>query len=146
MLALDDVESADAGADVDSEAVTIGFVDDEAGVGHGLGRGGEGEMDEAAHFTGLFFVDEKERVEVLDLGSEADGVAGEVEGFNFGHTAFAGEQAGPDLWGCLSYTAEEPNAGDDDAPPNVLFRELRGRRFRGLLFRILLGHCYLAAF
>ena len=58
VLALDDVEAADAGADVDAEAVAIGLVDDEAGVRHGLCRGGEREVDEAAHLAGLFLFDE----------------------------------------------------------------------------------------
>ena len=38
-----------------------------------LSRGGEGEVDETAHLAGLFFVDEEEWVEVLDLCGEADG-------------------------------------------------------------------------
>ena len=51
-------------------------------------------MDEAAHLAGLFFVDEEERVEVLDLGGEADGMAGEIEGLDLGHAA-ACRRAGP---------------------------------------------------
>ena len=106
----------------------------EAGVGHRLCRGGEGEVDEAAHLAGLFFVDEEERVEVLDLGGEADGMAGEIEGLDLGHAAAAGEQAFPDLGGGFADPADEADAGDDDATPLLVLHGLR------------LGHCYLAAF
>ncbi len=115
VFAFDDVEAADAGADVDAEAVAIFVGDLEAGVGHGLGGGGEGEVDEAAHLAGFFFVHEEERVEVLDLGGEADGVASEIEGLDLGHTALAGQQALPDLRGGFADPAEKPEAGYDDA-------------------------------
>ena len=114
---------------MDAEAVAVGVVDDVAGVGHCLSRGGEGEVDEATHLSGLFFVDEEERVEVLDLGGEADGMAGEIECLDLGHAAFAGEEVGPDLWNGLAYGAEESDAGDDDSP-----------------LLVLLSHYYLAAF
>ncbi len=134
VLALDDVEAADAGADVDADAVVIFIGDLEAGVGHRLGRGGEGEVDEAAHLAGLFFVDEEERVEVLDLGGEADGMAGEIKGLDLGHAATASEQTFPDLRGGFADPADEPEAGYDDAtcpffilPPSGSFRCNRRR-------------------
>ncbi len=46
-------------------------------------------MDEAAHLAGFLFVHEEERVKVLDLGGETDGVSGEIKGFDLGHTATA---------------------------------------------------------
>ena len=115
VLALDDVEAADAGADVDADAVGDLRRDLEAGVLHGLVGGGQGEVDEAAHLAGLFFVDEEERIEVLDLGGEADGVAGEIEGLDLGHAALAGQQAFPDLRRGFADPADEAEAGDDDA-------------------------------
>ncbi|MCU1249467.1 MAG: hypothetical protein JWQ49_2496 [Edaphobacter sp.] len=63
-------------------------------------------MDEAAHLAGLFFVHEEERVEVFDLGGEANRVAGEIEGFDLGHTAFAGQETLPDLRGGFADPAE----------------------------------------
>ena len=91
---------------------------------HRLLRGGEGEVDEAAHLAGLFFVDEEERIEVFDLGGEADGMAGEIEGFDLGHAAAAGEQAFPDFRGGFADPAEEAEAGDDDAPFHFLLCRL----------------------
>jgi hypothetical protein len=99
VLTLNDVEPADAGADVHADAVAIGLVDLQAGVVHRLLRGGDGKVDEAAHLAGLFLVDKEQRVEVLDLGGEADGMAGEVEGLDLRHAAAAGQQALPDLRG-----------------------------------------------
>jgi len=135
VLALDDVESADAGADVDTDTVTILVSDLEAGVLHRLGRGGESEVDEAAHFAGLFFVHEKEGVKIFDLGGKADGVASEIEGFDLGHSATAGQQALPDLRSGFADPAEKPEAGYDDAtllhlftwPPSGSFRCNRRR-------------------
>jgi hypothetical protein len=72
-------------------------------------------VDEAAHLAGLFFVHEEEWIEVLDLGGEANGVAGEIEGFDLGHTAAASQQALPDLRGGFADPADEPEAGYDDA-------------------------------
>ena len=125
VLALDDVEAADAGADVDADAVGDLRRDLEAGVLHGLVRGGDGEVDEAAHLAGLFFIDEQERVEVLDLGRKADGMAGEIEGLDLSHAALACKQAVPDFGGGFADPADEAEAGDDDA--TLLHTLLLGR-------------------
>ena len=137
VLALDDVESADAGADVDADAVAVLSRDLRPECSIASCGGGEGEVDEAAHLAGLFFVHEEERVEVLDLGGEADGMAGEIEGLDLGHAALAGQQAFPDLRGGFADPADKPEAGDDDAtlllhacftlPPSGSFRCSRRR-------------------
>ncbi len=102
VFALDDVETADAGADVNADSVAVLRRDLKTGVGHSLGGGGECEVDEAAHFAGLFFVHEEERVEVLDLGGEADGMTGEIEGFDLGHAALSqpADLPRPQGWFC----------------------------------------------
>ncbi len=124
VFALDDVESADAGADVDADAVAVLRRDLKAGVSHGLRRGGEGEVDEAAHLAGLFFVDKEERVEVFDLGGESDGMTGEIEGFDLGHAALSSQQTVPDLRGGFADPAEKPEAGYDDATFHFLLCRL----------------------
>ncbi len=88
---------------------------------HRLVGGGQGEVDEAAHLAGLFLLHELERVEVLDLGGEADGVAGEIEGRDLGHTALAGHQAFPDLRRGVADPADKSEAGYDDATLQALF-------------------------
>jgi hypothetical protein len=84
-------------------------------VGHGLCRRGHGEVDEAAHLAGLFLVHEEERIEVLDLGGKADGMAGEIECLDLGHAAAAREQAFPDLGAVLPTPQMKAEAGYDDA-------------------------------
>ena len=124
VFALDDVEAPDAGTDVDSDAIAVLRRDLKTRVSHGLGGGGEGEVDEAAHFAGLFFVHKEERVEVFDLGGEADGMTGEIEGFDLGHAAFSSQQTVPDLRGGFADPAEKPEAGYDDATFHFLLCRL----------------------
>ena len=55
---LNDVESADAGADVDAHALGIFRRDLQSGGFHGFLRGGEREVDKAAHLARFFFLNE----------------------------------------------------------------------------------------
>ncbi len=64
---------------------------------HGFIRGRQGQVDEAAHLLQLFFLDELQRIEILDLRRD---LAGELRGIKLrdaGHAAFAGKQVLPDL-------------------------------------------------
>ena len=72
VLALDDVESADAGADVDADPLGV-FRSDFRGRTSCIAssRGRDRQVDEAAHLLEFFFFDELERIEVLDLGGDA---------------------------------------------------------------------------
>ena len=79
VFALDDVEPADAGADVHADALGIVGVILQAGHLHGFIRRGEGEVDEAAHLLDFFFLDEVERVEVLDFGCNLAGELGSIK-------------------------------------------------------------------
>jgi hypothetical protein len=92
---------------------------------HGLVRRSDGEVNEATHLAGLFFVNELQRIEVLHLGGKANGMAGEIECLDLGHAALACEQALPDFGHGISDPADEAKASYDDA---TLF------------------HCYLAPF
>ena len=115
VLALDDVEPADAGADVHADVICDFRCDLQAGVLHGLVRGCQREVDEAAHLTGLLLVHELVGIEVLNLGRKPDGMSGEVEGLNFGHATAAGHQAFPHLGCGVTDPAECAEAGDDNA-------------------------------
>ena len=74
MLALDDVESADAGTDVDAGPLGHLFVFDFI-VGHAQRfiAGSDGQMNKAPHLARFLFIDQRKRIEVLDLGSDAAG-------------------------------------------------------------------------
>ena len=89
--------------------------------------GGHGEVDEAAHLAGLFFIDEDVGVEVLDLGGKADGVACEIVGGDLRHATLARDQAFPDLRRSVAYTADKAHARNDDTtllPSGVIPRAL----------------------
>ncbi len=92
VLALDDLESADAGADEDTDALGVLRGDLEPRLGHRFLDGGEGKVDEAPHLAGLFFVDKVQGVKVLDLGGEGDWKAGGIEAMNGPHATDAGQK------------------------------------------------------
>ena len=90
MLALNDLESANARANEHAHAVGNLRRDRETRLRHRLLRRRKGKVDEAPHLAGLFLIHEIQRVKVLDFGSEGDGEAGGVEALNRGHTAGPG--------------------------------------------------------
>ena len=116
VLALDDIESTDAGADVDAGALGHLFVLDLV-VGHAQGfvAGGDGQMNKARHLARFFLLDELQRVEVLDFGGDLAGKGGGVEAGNALHAALAGEQCLPNFVGVVADGADEADSGDDDA-------------------------------
>src|SRR5215469_11815031 len=93
-----------------ADVVSVLRRDLQPGVLHRLFRRGQCEVNKAPHLAGLFFLDELERVEVLDLGGEPDRVAGQVERLDLGHAALAGEQAGPDLGRSVSHATDQSKA------------------------------------
>ena len=130
VLALDDIEAADAGADMYADVVGVFGSDPQGGVLHGLLSSGHGEVNEAAHLAGLFDRNELVRIEVLNLGGDPDGVAFEGEGGDLGHATPAGHQTLPDLRCGVAHTADQTKACDDDATllhlPWLPFRCLAG--------------------
>ncbi len=71
VFALDDVESADAGADVDAGGIGDLGSDFEAGHLHGEIGGGQRELDEAAGFLQFFFLEPVQRVETFHFAGDA---------------------------------------------------------------------------
>jgi hypothetical protein len=114
MLALDDVESADSGSDVDAGSVG-GFRDDfEMGHAHGEIGAGHGQLNEPAHFFQLFFGDPEERIEIADLGSDAAIKGGGVKMGDRPDAALAGENFLPDLVGADAQGTDQSDTGDHD--------------------------------
>src|SRR5208282_2284954 len=114
MFALDDVESADARADMHADALGVFGRDLEPGHLHRFVGGGDGEVDEAAHLLYFFFLDEVKGVKVADLGCDLAGKSGGVEPGNAADAAFAGEQGLPYCAGGMADGADQADAGDDD--------------------------------
>ena len=113
VFALDNVESADARADVNADALGILRRDLQARRFHGLMRGGESEMDEAPHLARFFFLDEWQRIEVLHFCGKSDGKAGRVKAVI---GAIPLSPANRLLQTCcgIAHSANESNAGDND--------------------------------
>ena len=75
----------------------------QAGHAHGFIRRSHREVDEAAHLLNFFFLDEVQRVEVLDFGGDAGTRA--VEASNWvmrADAALARQQLLPDLFSCVA--------------------------------------------
>ena len=119
VLALDHVESADAGADVDADHLGVFGRDLQLRHFHRFVGGGDGEVNEAAHLLYFFFLDEVERVEVANLGGNLAGKGGGVEGGDAADAAFAGEQRLPYRFGSLAHGADQADAGDDDSARQI---------------------------
>src|SRR5690242_3996385 len=72
-------------------------------------------MNEAAHFLQFFFVNELQRIEILDFGGDLGGKLRGVEVGNACYAAFARQQAGPHFWTGITHAADQSHAGDDYA-------------------------------
>ena len=120
VLALDDVEPADAGADVDAGALGQLFVLDLV-VGH-LQRfigGCDGQMNKARHLARFLFFDELQGIEVLHLGGDLAGKLRNVEAGNTLHAALAGQQRLPRLGHSVADGADHPNSRYNHATPQT---------------------------
>ena len=114
MFALDDVESADAGADVHADRLGVFRRHFELRHLHRFICGGDGEVNEAAHLLDFFFLDEVEGIEVADLGGDLAGKSGSVECGDAIDAALAREQGLPHRVGGIADGADQADAGDDD--------------------------------
>src|SRR5580658_255229 len=121
MFAFDDVESSDPRADVHPYALVIlrrnlQFRHFQRFIG-----GGDGHMNEAPHLLDFFFLDEIQRVEVLDLGGNLAGKGSGVETGDASHTALAGKHGLPHYIGGIAYAADQTEACDYDPASQIYF-------------------------
>src|SRR6185312_2409573 len=105
--------------------------------------GPHGQMNEAPHLLHLFLLDEVEGVKVLDLSGDLAGVAGGIKVSDFAHSAFAFNNAFPDLGAGIANAADQAQTSNNNTSGQSLpaFRVLVnviGSVFHGAdLFRIL---------
>ena len=100
VLALDHIESADSGSDVDADALGNLGRHLQARSFHGLIRRRHGQVDEASHLLQFFFLDELQGIEILDFGGNLAGKLGRSSSLNepcliasdAGHAALSGQQ------------------------------------------------------
>jgi len=128
MLALDHIESADAGADMHADVLRDLGRDLELRHLHRFIGSGDGEVNEAAHLLHFFFLDELERIEVADLGCDLAGEGGGVETGNAIDAAFAGDESLPHRLGGIAHRADQADAGNDH--PTRQFESSPFLRFR----------------
>ena len=90
VLPLDHLESADAAADVDADALGLfAVVTLKPDACNAKSARRDGELDEPAHLLDFFFLDVIRRVEVLHLAGDSASEVGGVEGGDGGDPARA---------------------------------------------------------
>ena len=145
MLAFDDVEPSDPRADVNANAFVVLRSDLQFRHLQRLIRGGDAQMNEAPHLLNFFFLDEIQRVEVLNLGGNLAGKGGGVEPGNACDTALACKQGLPHHVGGIAHATDQAETRDYD-PASQLFRlpvlgDVVDRVLHGAnLLRILVGN------
>ncbi len=145
MLALDNVEPADTGADVYANILRVLRRDLQAGHAHGFFRRRHCQVDEAAHLLYFFFFDEIQRLEILDLGGNLAGVLGCIKLSYPANSALTRQQVPPDLFSFVADRANQANTRDDNSPHQLLprFRVLTdvvdGVLHGANFFRVLVG-------
>src|SRR5208337_606170 len=107
VLALDDVEAANAGGDIDTGGVRDVGRDFQPGHAHREIRAGHGELNEAAHLFQLFFGDPDEWIEAVDLGGDAAIECGAIEMSDRADAALPGEQLWPNLVGANAQRTDQ---------------------------------------
>src|ERR1700722_6792352 len=113
VLAFDDVETADAGRDVDADFVEVRIFGLPVGGFYGEIRSRESDLDEAAHFFQFFFLDPLEGIEVLDFTGDLAVKAGGVELRDDTNAALAGYEVLPGFLRADAQRADQSNTRND---------------------------------
>ena len=120
VFAFDNVESADAGTDVDAYALVVLRSDFQSRHLHRFIRCSDGEVDEARHLLDFFFLDIVQRVEVLDFGGDLAGEGAGVETGDASDAALAREHGLPHFIGGIAHAADQAEPRNYD-PASQLF-------------------------
>src|SRR5215813_164606 len=95
MLALDDIESSDAGADHHASALGNIRSDLETGLGDREVSGGDGVLNEQPHLLDFFFLDVLEGIEAFDFSGDGAGIGGGVKARDGRDAGLSGENRLP---------------------------------------------------
>ena len=115
MRLLDQRQAADAGADVDADALGIGFGDFETRVADRLDAGGHAELDEDIHAARFLGVEILLNVEILHLACHVRGERCGIETGNPGDSGATGNQVIPGFRDGIADRGDDTQAGDDNA-------------------------------
>src|SRR5262249_26709714 len=120
VLALDDVKSADAGANVDAHALGVFRRDLQARHFHRFIGCGQGKVDETAHLLDFFFVYEIQRVKILDLSSNLAGEIRRVKTGDFGYAALSRDNVFPNLGAVVAHAADQTQTSNNNPSSQLL--------------------------
>ena len=115
MLALDHVESADTGGDIDAGGIRRFRLHFEASHLHREFGSRQSQLNEPAHFLQFFFLYPDERIEIADFTGDAAVKSSGVKMGDRADTTFAGQQVAPDLIGPNAAPADQPYARHDNS-------------------------------
>ena len=110
--ALNGADPADAAGDRHPHAAGVLPLQIQAALGHGLHCGSDGELSEAVHPAGLFFIQDPGGVEVLHLCGQGYLLAAVVVQGDGGDAARAGPDRVPGLLDGVAQGSDGPHAGD----------------------------------
>ena len=113
VLALDDVETADAGGDVDADFVEVRILGLPVGGFYGEVRSSESHLNEAAHFFQFFFFDPPEGIEVFYFAGDFAVKAGGIELRDMANAALAGDEVLPRFLRADAQRADQSNTRND---------------------------------
>src|SRR6476660_7831725 len=120
MLAFDDVESADAGGNVNADFIQIGLIRRPLRGFDREVRAREGDLDESPHFFEFFFLDPPEGIEILHFTGDGAVETGGVKKRNRPYAALTGKEIFTAFVRADSQRADEPNARNDDPASQLL--------------------------
>ena len=113
VLAFDDVETADAGGNVDADFVEVRIRGLPVRGFYGEVRSSQSDLDEAAHFFQFFFLDPLERIEVFDFAGDFAVEAGGIKLRDRANAALAGEEVFPGFLRADAQRADKSNTRND---------------------------------
>src|SRR3954471_14206658 len=125
MLTFDDIESPDAGSDVNTNHLCVPRANLQTGHRQRLVRRRDGEVDESSHLLDFFFLDEFERVEIFYFGRDLAGELGNIKkrAVNFfelvdlgdsAYAAFTCKQVLPHFFRSVTHSADQADSSDYD--------------------------------
>ena len=112
MLALDHSKPADSRADVRPDSGGVLVVDAQTRIIHRFLRRSDRVVDERVHLLDFFFLDEFQRIKVLDFAGDAHREGGNVETSNRADVTATGKQVRPHFFLGVARAANQAHACD----------------------------------
>ncbi|MPN15981.1 hypothetical protein SDC9_163317 [bioreactor metagenome] len=108
-------QTADAGPDIDTNALCIGIIDLDSRITDRLNAGRHAVMDEDIHSARFLGRQISRNVEILHLASNARSECAGIETGDRGDAALTGNQVFPSFGNSIADRRDESQTGDDDS-------------------------------